>query len=486
MSSRYDYIVIGSGAGGSAAAWRLAQTGRRVLVLEKGSRLPTNGSTLDVDLVIRQQTFSSKEPWYFPDGRVIVLREYFNIGGKTKWSGAALVRFQPYEFEIDPDYGCRAWPITYHDLASHYAEAERLLGARCFDVEPDLRRILDQLHRYDHAWQRRPLPLGLAPQIFDHLEEVRRFDGGFASARGLKSDAETCLLDRMKGLPQVEIRPAKEVTELEPAPGEATRVAAVSCADGSRYEADTVVLAAGALHSPRLLQRYLRRAGAALSSPSFNHIGRYYKRHLNSVVIAVSPGRRVVDLLRKTVILYHSALPHSSVQPIGWIDGEVLGARLWCLMPRSVANAISARTYAFWLSTEDGSSADNRVIDANGSAHPILDYDPARLPAAQCEHRRLQRAVRRQLVRLGHLAFVKEGSIQSTAYACGTLAAGDCAETSVVAADGRVHALDNLYVVDGSALPRSGRVNPALTIYAWALRVADLLASRPKQERRPT
>jgi choline dehydrogenase-like flavoprotein len=482
MSCRYDYIVIGSGAGGAAAAWRLAQTGRRVLVLEKGSRLPTDGSTLDVDLVIRQQRFSSKEPWCLPDGRVIVPREYFNIGGKTKWSGAALVRFQPNEFEIDPEYGCRAWPITYEDLASYYTEAERLLDARCFNVEPDLQQILDRLYQYDCAWQLHPLPLGLAPQIFDHVEEVRRFDGGFASARGLKSDAETCLLDRLKDFPQVKIRPAKEVTELEPAPGEARRIAAVSCTDGSRYEADTVVLAAGALHSPRLLQRYLRRAGAALSSPSFDHVGRYYKRRLNSVVIAVSPGR-VVDLLRKTVILYHSALPHSSVQPIGWIDGDVLDARLSGLMPRFVANAIGARTYAFWLSTEDGSSANNRVIDANGSAHPVLDYDPARLPAAQLEHRRLQRAVRRQLLRLGHLAFVKEGSIQSTAYACGTLAAGDCAATSVVAADGRVHALDNLYVVDGSALPRSGRVNPALTIYAWALRVADLLAARPHRQR---
>jgi choline dehydrogenase-like flavoprotein len=33
----------------------------------------------------------------------------------------------------------------------------------------------------------------------------------------------------------------------------------------------------------------------------------------------------------------------------------------------------------------------------------------------------------------------------------------------------------NLHVVDGSVLPRSSRVNPALTIYAWALRVADKL-----------
>jgi choline dehydrogenase-like flavoprotein len=43
--------------------------------------------------------------------------------------------------------------------------------------------------------------------------------------------------------------------------------------------------------------------------------------------------------------------------------------------------------------------------------------------------------------------------------------------------------MDNLYVVDGSALPRSSRVNPALTIYAWALRVASLLDSRATPRR---
>jgi choline dehydrogenase-like flavoprotein len=47
-----------------------------------------------------------------------------------------------------------------------------------------------------------------------------------------------------------------------------------------------------------------------------------------------------------------------------------------------------------------------------------------------------------------------------------------------VDAEGRVHGLDNLYVVDGSVLPRSSRVNPALTIYAWGLRVASKLVSR--------
>ena len=47
----YDIIIIGSGAGGSAAAYHLTQTGKRVLLLEKGPPLPKDGSTLDIEEV---------------------------------------------------------------------------------------------------------------------------------------------------------------------------------------------------------------------------------------------------------------------------------------------------------------------------------------------------------------------------------------------------------------------------------------------------
>lgn len=111
-------------------------------------------------------------------------------------------------------------------------------------------------------------------------------------------------------------------------------------------------------------------------------------------------------------------------------------------------------------------SSGNRVADTNGLAYPTLNYDLARLPEALREHRRLWHTLRRQLLTLGHIGFIKPISIQGTAHTCGTLAAGDDPTTSVIDADGRAHDLDNLYVVDGSALPRSSRVNPALTIYA--------------------
>src|SRR5262245_54654692 len=75
----WDAIVVGSGAGGSAVAWRLVRAGKRVLLVEKGSALPRDGSTLDVARVIHEGAFKSHEQWRRADGRHVVPEEYFNI-----------------------------------------------------------------------------------------------------------------------------------------------------------------------------------------------------------------------------------------------------------------------------------------------------------------------------------------------------------------------------------------------------------------------
>ena len=102
----YDAIVVGSGAGGAAAAYKLALGGLRVVVLEKGDHLPTDGSTLDIQRVVHQGEFLSHEPWLDGQGRRIVPEEHFNVGGKTKWYGAALLRFAEHEFRPDTAHGC--------------------------------------------------------------------------------------------------------------------------------------------------------------------------------------------------------------------------------------------------------------------------------------------------------------------------------------------------------------------------------------------
>ena len=68
--------------------------------------------------------------------------------------------------------------------------------------------------------------------------------------------------------------------------------------------------------------------------------------------------------------------------------------------------------------------------------------------------------------------------LAGVAHQNGTVRFGTDPRTSALDASCRAHEVDNLYVVDGSFLPSSGAVNPALTAMANALRVGDHLTER--------
>jgi choline dehydrogenase-like flavoprotein len=64
--------------------------------------------------------------------------------------------------------------------------------------------------------------------------------------------------------------------------------------------------------------------------------------------------------------------------------------------------------------------------------------------------------------------------IATNSHQCGTAVMGDDPTSSVLDVDCKMHDLDNVWVVDSSFFPSSAAVNPALTIAANALRVADV------------
>lgn len=470
----YDAIIIGSGAGGSAAAYSLVQAGKRVLILERGGYLPRDGSTLEVQQVFKQGRFKNSIPWVNNQNQPLHPDEFYNVGGKTKWYGAALLRFSPHEFEPDTDFQCLGWPIGYPELAPYYAQAEGILGVRHFDYEPGLRKLIARIDAKRSGWRAEPLPLGLKNEILQDSREAKHFDG-FASIGGYKADAEAAFLKPILEQPNCTLMTGKGVTDFQFEANMPTLITGVRCADDSVYHARDVILAAGAMTSPRLLQNYLQRTGLDQTLPIAPMVGANIKLHLNSALLAFSPFRQH-DLLRKTAIFHHDDFPHSTIQSLGWIDGEILATQLPAAVPKFVANALGERAIGFFLTTEDGSDPDNRVIAQSGRhGVPMLDYELKRLPASLNEHHALTRAFTYRLLTAGLVSASRPMGLTGTAHALGSMVTGKDRAKSVVDAQGKVHGMQHLYVADGSVLPRSSRVNPALTIYAWGLRLGQHL-----------
>ncbi len=104
-----------------------------------------------------------------------------------------------------------------------------------------------------------------------------------------------------------------------------------------------------------------------------------------------------------------------------------------------------------------------------------MDYEFDRIAPSYKEHRSALRAFEVRLLGAGLLGAAKYMGLAGTAHAMGSLVTGNDPDASVVDGNGKVHGMQNLYVGDGSVLPRASRVNPALTIYAWGLRLGNHL-----------
>lgn len=473
MVDDYDVIVVGSGAGGGAAAYRLVKAGKRVLVLEKGGYLPLDGSTLDVKRVFVEHEFTDKVEWIDGLNQRVIPGEYYNVGGKTKWYGAVLHRFTADEFEPDPAFKCLGWPFGLDTMVPFYEEAETLLAVHRFDNEPELQALVDRVVKHDPRWKPHPLPLGLKPEILQDPKEAKHFDG-FASVSGFKSDSQRNLINLVKDDPRFTILTDKPVANLISAEGHPERIVGVRTTDGSTYRAPTVVLAAGAMSSPRILQDYLAETGFAL--PCAPMVGANFKFHLSTAILAVAPWKDH-DVLRKTAIFFHESFPHSDMQCLGWMDAEMIKAQLPAAVPTFVDKMVGSHAVAFWATTEDGSVPENRIISGGKEGTPVMDYRLDRIPDSLDEHHAMVEAFERALLSSELVSASRYMGPGGTSHACGSMVTGTDPVNTVVDPDGKVHGMEGLYVGDGSALPRSSRVNPSLTIYSWGLRLGHHLGS---------
>src|ERR1700733_12665265 len=128
--SQYDLIVVGSGPGGASLVHRLAPTGKRILLIERGDYLPRSRANWDAKTVFVDGAYQASETWYGREGETFHPGLHYYVGGNSKVYGAALFRLRERDFgEVVHAQGVSpAWPLGYAEFEPFYSEAEKLFA----------------------------------------------------------------------------------------------------------------------------------------------------------------------------------------------------------------------------------------------------------------------------------------------------------------------------------------------------------------------
>jgi choline dehydrogenase-like flavoprotein len=501
----YDVIIIGTGAGGGTLAHRLAPSGKRILLLERGGYLPREPENWDSHEVFGRERYVTEERWIDKHGTAFRPHAQYYVGGNTKVYGAILFRLRERDFGEVQHYGgvSPAWPISYADLEPYYAEAEQLYLVHgqagedptepprsgpfphpAVSHEPRIQQLHDDLVHAGHRPFHLPVGVDLDERDPEKGRCVRcdRFDG-FPCLTDGKSDAHVrCVRPAVKHRNVTLLTHAK-VERLEADRRSVTRVVT----EKGDFTADVVVVSCGAANSAALLLRSASDEHPNGLANSSDVVGRHYMAHLNSGVIAVSQSPNPTKFQKTLGIndFYWGApdsdLPLGHIQMLGKSDRDILRAGAPWFAPGVALDYLARHAIDFWLTTEDLPHPQNRVtVDRQGRIHLAKTYYNTE------PHKRLLGKLKQLLGPLGcHETVIPRWSVLSQqipvagiAHNCGTVRFGDDPATSALDVNCKAHDLDNLYVVDTSFFPSSSAVNPALTAMANALRVGDHLLER--------
>lgn len=519
VNGRFDVIIIGTGAGGGTLAWKLAPSGKRILLLERGGHVPREKENWDPSAVNVKARYNTTETWRTMDGGELHPHTNYFVGGNTKFYGAALFRLREDDFGEVRHHGgiSPAWPIRYQEIEPYYTEAEALYhvhGQRGEDPteppasapyphpavshEPRIQQLADDLA----AMGLRPfhVPLGVKlDEQHPHTSPCIRCStcDGFPCLVQAKADAQVCAVDPALQHTNVTLLTGALVKQLETdATGRLVTTVVVEREGAEeRYAGDVVVVSCGAINSAALLLRSRNDRHPRGLANSSDVVGRHYMGHINSVQMALSkcPNPTVFQKTLAINDFYRKSsewdFPLGHISFVGKLDGQTLKAGAPAFVPGWTLNKMAQHSLDFWLTSEDLPAPENRVT-LNSDGQIVLSYTPNNEEG----HSRLVAKLKnlmQQTTKCGihghdcHQGLLARNlwvgqriPLAGVAHQCGTIRFGDDPQSSALDRNCKAHELDNLYVVDASFFPSSGAVNPALTIMANALRVGAHLLER--------
>jgi choline dehydrogenase-like flavoprotein len=517
IKSSYEYIIIGSGFGGSFPAYELAKAGKEVCIIERGVWVKRDDTCWDeFALHLQEKPLYQGHTPYLVDqaGKIEADWPYDTVGGMSTFYGAAAFRLRVQDFEGPPlpDTDKRntelAWPFNYYTLAPYYDKAEELqcvAGIRGQDItEPPRKKDYPQkpplqLSRPSQKIWDAAIELGLHPF---YIPMAINFAGKCNNTQCIlcnTCDHYLCKIQAKMDL-SVSVLPKAihhgaivldnhRAVKINFAKNKVQSIDIINQATGQRHtiQCKYLILAAGPIATPHLLLA----SGIESVSSVTRHIGHNLMRHINGVVSGVVPYIANPDnTLAKRVAIADYYFGDSSgkgspkgnwgiIQDIATPGKGVIKANA----PFGLKN-IAATFSQFLINqlviAEDIPQYANRVYCANSK-------DLFGMPNVAIYHRYHSRdiAARNALYKVAKRVLQQAGAkifyympIVTFSHALGTCRMGKNRELSAVNPECRLWDIKNCYISDASVLPTGGSVNPSLTIAANALRVTDIMLKR--------
>lgn len=530
ISIEWDYIIIGTGMGGSTIGHALAKAGKKVLFLEKGMDSESNpqalkGKFLEVlkpekdhggDAAYCNAGRSNLEIWDVLKKRSMKPLLGMGTGGSTALYGMTMERFWPQDFEPrkyhpKADRDCtlpEKWPISFTDLEPYYRQAEWLYGVT--STWPDPLRA-DQVFNYRPG----PEPIPKAIRLFKALKKKGyhpyssplaldwvpdcEFCQSFLCAKNCKNDAvKICLSPAQKDFGATLLSEC-EVIRLNADERKVTSVQARYQGEEITLKGRHVILASGAIMTPLLLLQSTSNIWPNGLANRSGMVGRNLMRHYIDILMIFSRSKFKRRYARKDLALNDFYVVNNEkfgtigsfgvLPPASMImddieedipSGVLPFFRFMRPLIDPIVDEIMSRSGFAALMMEDLPYPENSISWQKGPNGPRVAVEYHIRPSEMERINQFRTLAKKAFLPNPIFLLGQANNLKFVAHICGTCRFGDDPNSSVLDKFNRAHDVENLHIVDSSFFPSSGGTNPGLTIAANALRVAEHLIAKDR------